>query len=86
MDRGHPRNECVGCPGRLVCRCLQVTESALVEAVRVLELRTLKDVRRHTGAGDGCTACHKLLCKYLERHDPQACPPPSSAVPICSVR
>jgi NAD(P)H-nitrite reductase large subunit len=83
MDRGHPHNDCAGCPGRLVCHCLQVTEAALVEALEGLGLRTLKEVRRHTGAGDGCTACHKLLGKYLERHGAQPCSP---ALPICSVR
>jgi bacterioferritin-associated ferredoxin len=68
------------CPERFVCRCLQVTETELVEALITLELRTLKDIRRHTGAGDGCTACHRELKKYLERYGP------SSALPICSVR
>ncbi len=56
------------CQDRLVCRCLQVTEGALVEAVTTLGLRTLTDVRRCTGAGDGCTACHRLLKKYLEQN------------------
>jgi NAD(P)H-nitrite reductase large subunit len=79
----------VGRAERVVCRCLQVTESALVEALTTLQLRTLKDVRRHTGAGDGCTACHKRLCRYLELYGAQPCPappPPSSEPPICSVR
>jgi bacterioferritin-associated ferredoxin len=84
MERGHP-SKGVGCPGRLVCHCLQVTEEALVEVLAVLKPRTLQEVRRHTGAGDGCTACHKLLCRYLERHA-QPCPSPSVALPICSVR
>jgi bacterioferritin-associated ferredoxin len=53
-------------PERLVCRCLRVTESSLVEALSNLGIKTLTDVRRHTGAGDGCTACHRLLVKYLE--------------------
>ncbi len=56
------------CPGRLVCHCLQVTEADLVTALNVLEIRTVQDIRRHTGAGDGCNACHKTLGRYLERH------------------
>jgi bacterioferritin-associated ferredoxin len=60
-------NDCSTCPDRLVCRCLQVTEAELVTAVARLALRTVKEVRQHTGAGDGCNACHKVLRRYLER-------------------
>ena len=54
-------------PDRVVCRCLQVTQEIVLAAVAALELRTIKEIRQHTGAGDGCTACHKNLQKYLER-------------------
>jgi len=56
------------CPDRVVCQCLQITEGQLVAALRSLDLRTLKDLRRATGAGDGCTCCHELLRHYLEQH------------------
>jgi bacterioferritin-associated ferredoxin len=52
---------------RLVCVCLDVTEAALVEALTGREIKTLKDIRRLTGAGDGCNACHRRLKAYLER-------------------
>jgi bacterioferritin-associated ferredoxin len=79
---------CNGCPkdlsnrpaGRLICRCLQVTEETLLDALSRTEIRTVKELRVHTGAGDGCTACHRLLQKYLEQQNY-----PSSS-PICSVR
>jgi bacterioferritin-associated ferredoxin len=74
--------DCGSCSDRIVCRCLQMTESVLVGALATLELRTLKDVRRETGAGDGCTACHARLRQLLEQHAYAS----SSAVPICSVR
>jgi bacterioferritin-associated ferredoxin len=45
---------------------VSVTEAALVDALTSREIKTLKDIRRLTGAGDGCTACHKLLKTYLE--------------------
>ena len=61
------QGRCDGCPGRLVCRCLRVSETALIEALHTQEIRTLADVRRHTGAGDGCTACHRLLARYLQQ-------------------
>jgi len=60
------RKGCGDCPQRLVCECLQITEAALVEALTGREIKTIKDIRRLTGAGDGCNACHKLLKSYLE--------------------
>ncbi|MBX9622909.1 MAG: (2Fe-2S)-binding protein [Gemmataceae bacterium] len=61
---------CAGCPDRVVCRCLKVTEGAIVDAVVSLGLRTVKDVRRATGAGDGCTCCHKQIRALIETHVP----------------
>jgi NAD(P)H-nitrite reductase large subunit len=55
------------CSDRVVCRCLRVTESELVEALSTEEIRDLKEVRRHTGAGSGCMACHRLIKTYMER-------------------
>ena len=69
------------CSDRIVCGCLQVTELELVEALSTEEIRDLQDVRRRTGAGSGCMACHRLIKKYLERRR-YACP----SSPICSDR
>jgi bacterioferritin-associated ferredoxin len=60
--------QCESCPDQVVCRCLQITESALVQVITTLQLRTVKEVRRHTGAGDGCMCCHARLREYLVRH------------------
>jgi bacterioferritin-associated ferredoxin len=57
-----------------------VTEEVVVEAVTALGLKTVKEVRDHTGAGDGCTACHKALRRCLEQVVY------SSPEPICSVK
>ena len=51
---------------RLVCKCLKISEEALLEALTGREINTVKDIRRITGAGDGCTCCHKLLKTYLD--------------------
>ena len=59
---------CAGCPDRIVCRCLRVTEAVVVEAIVTLGLRTVKEVRTATGAGDGCTCCHRHIHAYLEVH------------------
>ena len=59
---------CSGCPDRLVCRCLKVTEDVIVEAITTLGLRSVKEVRNATGAGDGCTCCHQQVRVLLEVH------------------
>jgi NAD(P)H-nitrite reductase large subunit len=59
---------CAGCPDRIVCRCLKVTEEAISDAIITLGLRTVKDVRSATGAGDGCTCCHTQIRELLEVH------------------
>lgn len=65
---------CAGCPDRIVCRCLKVTEGTIVEAITTLGLRTVKEVRNVTGAGDGCTCCHQQIRAYLEVHAPTVAP------------
>jgi bacterioferritin-associated ferredoxin len=47
---------------------LQITESTLVQVITTLQLRTVKEVRRHTGAGDGCMCCHARINAYLVQH------------------
>ncbi len=68
------------CPDRVVCRCLQVTEQTIVSAIVTLGLRTVKEVRQATEAGDGCTCCHKELAAYLTAYSP------SSSPVICSAK
>ena len=68
-DCGDPcAGPCAGCPDRIVCRCLMVTEGTIVDAIVLLGLRTVKDVKQATGAGDGCTCCHSQIREYLEVH------------------
>jgi bacterioferritin-associated ferredoxin len=56
-----------------------------MSALESEEIQTVKDIRQHTGAGDGCTACLKQLRRYLELRTVQSAS--SSLVePICSVR
>ncbi len=53
------------CPDRVVCRCLKVTEESIIVAIRTHDARTIRELRTVTGAGDGCTCCHKELRQYL---------------------
>lgn len=59
--------DCSACPARMICHCLQVTEDVIVQAVESLGLQTVKEIRSCTGAGDGCTACHRRLKTFLDR-------------------
>jgi bacterioferritin-associated ferredoxin len=61
-------DQCVTCPDKIVCRCLQVTETQVVRMIERLELRTVRDLRKYTGAGEGCTCCHAKLEEYLEKY------------------
>lgn len=47
------------------CACLRVSHAELLKAIACLNIRTLNDLRAQTGAGDGCTACHRRLRHYL---------------------
>jgi bacterioferritin-associated ferredoxin len=61
-------DRCDSCTERVVCRCLDVTETALLELLTTRDVRTIKEVRRFTGAGDGCTACHAEIKRYIEKY------------------
>jgi bacterioferritin-associated ferredoxin len=69
MDRLCTHEHCDDCPDKIICRCLQVTEAQVVRMIENLELRTIRDLKTYTGAGDGCTCCHATLLEYLERHN-----------------
>lgn len=59
----------------IVCHCLQVTESTLSDAIAVSGISTMKELCRETGAGGGCTACHRRLRELLQKTD--------QSVPVC---
>lgn len=59
---------CAGCEDRIVCRCLKITEGHIIDAVVSLGLRTVREVRGATGAGDGCNCCHNQIRALIEVH------------------
>jgi bacterioferritin-associated ferredoxin len=51
-----------------------VTEEAIVQAVATFSLTTVQEIRKFTGAGDGCTCCHARLRQLLaEAQSPAIC-------------
>lgn len=77
----HTLESCQTCPTRVVCRCLQVTEDIILDALRRHGVTSLKELRQLTGAGEGCTCCHPDLRRLMEEVSQ-----PSSSLPICSVK
>ena len=51
-----------------VCGCLQITEHQLLLTLATKNSWTIRDIRKTIGAGDGCTACHHVLKRYLNVH------------------
>ncbi len=68
------------CPDRIVCRCLRVREETIISAITTLGIRTLRELRVATEAGDGCTCCHAELTQYVAVYSP------SSLSSICSAK
>jgi bacterioferritin-associated ferredoxin len=46
---------------------LQVTEAEIRQAIDRGEVGSLEDVFNSTGAGIGCTACHRRILKVLKQ-------------------
>ena len=59
----------------VVCHCLQVSEAQVQESVENGRLSTVKDVMDCTGAGTGCTACHRRILSMLRQQCRQPSPP-----------
>jgi bacterioferritin-associated ferredoxin len=69
MESPCTHEHCGDCPDKIICRCLQVTEEQVVRMIERLELRTIRDLKQYTGAGDGCTSCHAKLQEFLDKHN-----------------
>lgn len=41
----------------LVCNCMGITKSEIVEAIKTKGLVTLEEIREETDAGTGCGSC-----------------------------
>ena len=55
---------------RLICHCLQVTASQLLNAAA--EGHSLNDIMAQTGAGRGCTACQCRIRDLLAGQCPSS--------------
>ncbi len=60
-----PETVTLTCSEQIVCACLQVTEAQLRGALQASNVGSIQELKRKTGAGDGCTACHSALKQYI---------------------
>ena len=49
----------------VLCRCLQVSRSQVVDCIAVSGAETVRQVAVMTGAGSGCLACHCRIKELL---------------------
>lgn len=69
----HSIGPCSADTDQIICRCLKVHESTVVEAIELYGAKSWKDVKRLTGAGDGCTGCHCAIKELLLQQQADAC-------------
>lgn len=62
----------------VICHCLNVTEAQVEESVDNGRLDSVKAVMDCTGAGSGCTACHRRIIALLRQKSSQTAYAPQS--------
>lgn len=64
---------------QMICYCLGLRESQVAAAIEAHGCDHLKAVMNCSGAGTGCTACHRRIQGVLNKHLGTQCPPSSSS-------
>ena len=54
-------SSCTELEEKIVCRCLNVTESEIQTAISAFNIKNVRELGRCTGAGKGCMSCHGRL-------------------------
>jgi NAD(P)H-nitrite reductase large subunit len=80
----------------VVCHCLGITKSQIRAALEDGTAECLRTVMQQTGAGTGCTACHRTIQRLLiarhgqgcdmQAHDRQVQCDGSSSSPTCVIK
>ncbi len=52
-------------PDDLLCYCLHISTEEVEHVVESGQVSSLRDVKKLTGAGSGCTACHCAIRDLL---------------------
>lgn len=51
---------------QVICRCLQVRESQVVDCIDLYGLTSVPEIKGHCGAGGGCNACHRRIRQLIQ--------------------
>lgn|GEM_PF-1276646 len=82
------RSEAENAADPTLCHCLQVAKSTVVKAVQEHGARSLCEIANLTGAGGGCTACHRRIRQVLNQtriHSTvEAAERPTAEVPLAT--
>ena len=76
-----PMHENSFCSEDVICHCLKVTQAEVESAIVISDDPSLRCVMRMTGAGTGCTACHRAIRGLIQAQCPAA-----SSSPTCVMR
>lgn len=61
---------------KIVCHCFNVSEEAIIKAIRANHLKTVEEVTFYTKAGGGCGRCKGEIQKILDKVNSCAAPAP----------
>lgn len=61
--------------GPYVCHCLRISAEEIQTAADIADVPTIRCVMRLTGAGTGCTACHRRIQNLLDQSRAAAAEP-----------
>lgn len=50
----------------VICHCLQITQSAVIDCVNLFGANTVRDVKETCGAGGGCMACRRRIQSLIQ--------------------
>ena len=65
------------CSEEVICHCLKVTQAEVESAIVSSDEPSLRCVMRMTGAGTGCTACHRAIRGLIQAQCPPAVSSPT---------
>ena len=63
-----PMSETEDANPEIICKCFQVTEETIRNAIEAGNLSSVESVTRACEAGGGCHSCHILIQLFIDQH------------------
>lgn len=54
---------------KVICTCFNVTESQIIEAIKINNLKTVEEVTNYTKAGGACERCKNSIKSIIEKYN-----------------